>query len=110
MRSLFLSLILVPLVVCAQQRESDRLRAEADTEKAELFRQLDTDRDGTLSRAELAAPAAQRGNWIAADRNGDNRISPSEFALVRPLRATTAVGSTRPPADEQAPATGAGRP
>lgn len=112
MRSLLFVLLLAPLALAAQQRESVRLAAEADAAKAEAFRKLDTNGDGTLSRAELAAPAAQDGNWIAVDRDGDGRISPSEFTLVRKLgEPQTAVGGTRPPdAYEEEPARGAARP
>jgi hypothetical protein len=44
-----------------------------------LFDRLDTNRDGFLSPAELEREPAERANWIAADRDGDGRISRAEF-------------------------------
>ena len=71
-----------------------------------LFERLDTNRDGYLSRAELAAPAAKDHNWIAVDRNGDGRISGNEFGTVRSVAATPgqgAAGSTAPSERGQTP-------
>jgi EF hand len=53
-----------------------------------------------LSAQELAAPAAQQGNWIAVDRNGDGRITRDEFGLVRNFASTApsaATGGTQEP-------------
>ena len=44
-----------------------------------LFDRLDTNRDGYLSTAELEREPAERANWVAADRDGDGRISRQEF-------------------------------
>lgn len=51
-----------------------------------LFDRLDANRDGYLSAAELEREPAERSNWIAADRNGDGRISREEFAGIRAER------------------------
>jgi hypothetical protein len=48
------------------------------------FRRLDTNRDGFLSEAELRTQEASRLNWMAIDRNGDGRISASEFTTAIP--------------------------
>ena len=50
--------------------------------EASLFERLDRNKDGFLSKEELAAPAAQNGNWIAIDRDRDGRISRREFNAV----------------------------
>src|SRR3990170_1345395 len=42
-----------------------------------LFERLDRDKDGYLSREELAADAAKNGNWIAIDRDRDGRNAQS---------------------------------
>ena len=47
-----------------------------------LFERLDRNKDGYLSREELAADAAKNGNWIAIDRDRDGRISRAEFNTV----------------------------
>jgi hypothetical protein len=50
------------------------------------FRRLDANADGFLSEAELRADEASRLNWLAMDRNGDGRISASEFTTAIPPR------------------------
>jgi hypothetical protein len=54
------------------------------------FRRLDTNRDGFLSEAELRTEEAGRFNWLAIDRNGDGRISASEFTTAIPPRVPDA--------------------
>jgi hypothetical protein len=51
-----------------------------------LFRQLDRNRDGYLSREELWRPREREDNWAAVDRNRDGRISEDEFTVLRPPR------------------------
>ncbi len=49
----------------------------------DLFRQLDRNHDGYLTDDELWTPRGQEANWAAVDRDGDGRISPDEFTVLR---------------------------
>lgn len=78
--------------------------AEPDT--GSLFDRLDRNRDGYLSKAELAVPESNHGNWIAVDRDRDGRISRSEFSpvlaqpAVQQQPSAAAGGSTPAPKPE----------
>jgi hypothetical protein len=66
-----------------------------------LFERLDRNKDGYLSREELAADEAKAGNWIAIDRDRDGRISRAEFNTVlaqpaKPQPPGAATGATAP--------------
>jgi hypothetical protein len=52
-------------------------------EAQRLFRELDRNRDGYLSDGELWARQGRDANWAAVDRNGDGRITPEEFTVLR---------------------------
>jgi len=68
--------------------------------EASLFERLDRNKDGYLSREELASRDALTRNWIAIDRDRDGRISRSEFGLVAGSKPTpsAAAGATKPEA------------
>lgn len=65
------------------------------TSSRALFDRLDKNKDGYLSGAELTSPEAQSANWLSIDRNGDSRISRSEFTTVSPVAESASAGSTR---------------
>ena len=58
--------------------------AEDPAETRRLFRELDRNGDGYLSGDELWSEQGRGANWAAVDRNRDGRISPDEFAVIRP--------------------------
>jgi hypothetical protein len=78
--------------------------AGASAPAQSLFERLDRNKDGYLSREELATEEAKRGNWIAIDRDRDGRISRAEFnsVLTQPSQPTpsAAAGGSRPPKPE----------
>jgi hypothetical protein len=71
------------------------------------FERLDKNRDGYLSRDELAAPEARNGNWIVIDRDRDGRISRSEFGTViaqpapQQPQPSAATGASAPPKKQE---------
>jgi Ca2+-binding EF-hand superfamily protein len=56
-------------------------RRDAPASQA-LFDRLDKNRDGYLTGSELTSPEALSSSWLGVDRDGDGRISRSEFTAV----------------------------
>lgn len=48
--------------------------------KSDLFKRLDDDRDGSLSRQEAQAESSLAAAWSRYDRNGDDRLDGEEFS------------------------------
>jgi len=64
-------------------------RRDASASQA-LFDRLDKNRDGYLSGSELTSPEALSSSWLGVDRDGDGRISRSEFTAVPQTEAASA--------------------
>ena len=68
-------------------------RRDASASQA-LFDRLDKNRDGYLTGTELTSPEATSSSWLGVDRDGDGRISRSEFTAV-PQTESVSAGPTR---------------
>lgn len=90
---LLLLSLLAPLALAQQEPERKPSAAAGATapsaatvadpaQAARLFSRFDTNRDGRLSSAELAAARADQGNWLAIDRNRDGSITREEFTAI----------------------------
>jgi len=96
-----LLLVVVTSAAWAQDKSRPRARApvqpgasaaggSAAAERA--FRALDRNHDGYLTEDELWSRNNRARNWIAIDRNGDQRISPDEFSMLTAPRGAAAAG------------------
>jgi hypothetical protein len=98
---LFVALLLCPGVSFGAEPEA---AGGASAASVSLFDRLDRNKDGYLSREELASDEANSRNWIAIDRDRDGRISRAEFNLVAtppsPPQPSAATGASRPPKRE----------
>jgi hypothetical protein len=66
----------------AAPKGKGKAKSEASADRAPLFRKLDVDRDGKLSRAEfgIGRSAADAAEWFARrDADGDGFVSREEF-------------------------------
>ena len=69
------------------------LRAQSGQTRQQVFDQLDTNRDGMISRAESEANPDLVAIFARMDTNDDGTLSVVEFELV-PITFGTAVGAT----------------
>src|SRR3954470_5993401 len=70
-------------------------RQPASSDKEEMFRRLDMDGDGFVSKAEAAGPETVTVGFDRADRNRDGKLSFAENESIgkpRPARKKTARG------------------
>jgi Ca2+-binding EF-hand superfamily protein len=75
-----------------------------DADLDQLFKRLDRDGDGYLSREELESPLASQANWIAVDRDRDGRIARAEFGGIPVARSGAGAAAGGTFRDPQAPA------
>ena len=69
------------------------LRAQSGQTRQQVFDQLDTNRDGMISRAESDANPDLVAIFVTMDANDDGTLSVAEFELV-PITFGTAVGGS----------------
>lgn len=74
------------MVTSAAFAASDRTTAPAQGAQDTLFRQLDTDRDGLVSRAEAASESRLSKAFDAADENKDGKLTADEFIKAHAIR------------------------
>jgi len=68
-------------------------QAPPDAPREGPVRELDTDRDGSLSRAEAAANPDLAARFATLDRNANGALEPSEFARFETLGAESTSGN-----------------
>lgn len=69
-------------------------KAEAGATKARSFTSLDTNKDGSIARAEVAAHADLAAKFKDADKDGDGKLSRSEYDAMAKARSGAAAGAT----------------
>jgi Ca2+-binding EF-hand superfamily protein len=63
-------------------RHMATLRGRSGETRQNLFERLDTNHDGTISRTEASADPDLVAVFVSVDANGDDAVSPLEFAVV----------------------------
>ena len=69
-------------------------KASAGATKARTFASLDTNKDGSIQRAEIAAHADLAAKFKDADKNSDGKLSRSEYDAMASAQAGAAAGGT----------------
>ena len=80
-------------------------KAGAGATEARTFASLDTNKDGSIQRAEIAAHADLAAKFKSADKNSDGKLSRSEYdAMAKAEGGAAAGGSTSMKKEEKKPA------
>ena len=79
-KSLFIASAMALAVGGAYAADDKQARAK-DAEPG--FNALDKDNDGYVTRAEAAKDKSLLGKWKEADRNGDGKLSRTEYLIVK---------------------------
>ena len=69
-------------------------KASAGASKPQSFASLDTNKDGSISRAETAAHAELASKFKGADKNSDGKLSRSEYDAMAKADQPAAAGGT----------------
>ena len=84
------------------QAADDAKKAASGATKERSFATLDTNKDGSVTRAEIAAHADLAAKFKDADKNNDGKLSRSEYdAMAKSQGGAAAGGSTK---EEKKPA------
>ena len=83
------------LAFAAAAQAADESKAAAGASKPQSFASLDTNKDGSISRAEIAAHAELAAKFKGADKNSDGKLSRSEYdAMAKADDQPAAAGGT----------------
>ncbi len=80
------ALLTAALACVAMTAHAATDRQPAGSNDPTSFQQVDSDRDGRISRQEAAAFSALEARFEAADANGDGVLSADEFARSKASR------------------------
>lgn len=85
--------------------DAKNTKAAAGATKERTFASLDTNKDGSIQRAEIAAHADLAAKFKGADKNSDGKLSRSEYdAMAKAEGGAAAGGSTGMKKEEKKPA------
>lgn len=85
------------------KNKSETKAAAAGATKEKTFASLDTNKDGSVSRAEIAAHAELAAKFKDADKNSDGKLSRSEYdAMAKADGQPAAAGGTMKKDDKAA--------
>ncbi|MGQ0547329.1 MAG: hypothetical protein ACT4P3_18680 [Betaproteobacteria bacterium] len=85
----------------ADEKKSETKAAAGATAKTKSFAELDTNKDGSVSRAEVAAHAELAAKFKDADKNNDGKLSRSEYDAMAKAGGDAAAGATAKKEDKK---------
>jgi hypothetical protein len=100
-KPLLVSFSLLAFAAVSAQAADDKKASAAGATKERSFMSLDTNKDGSLARAEVAAHADLAAKFKDADKNSDGKLSRSEYDAMAKSGAAagaTAKSQTKKPA------------
>jgi len=92
-------------IAADEAKNKGETKAAAGATKERTFASLDTNKDGSIQRAEIAAHADLAAKFKGADKNSDGKLSRSEYdAMAKAEGGAAAGGSTGMKKEEKKPA------